>query len=831
MCHRLLITTSILLSIFALSIGQDKPYGLKERIPNTSLIISSTGDTLAEMDLRRVFPGFSFSSPVYMTHAADGSERLFVVEKRGVIKVFQDMENPPTFSVFLDIQTRVNSSYYESGLLSMAFHPQYPDSNKFYVYYNGGDLDSRISEFAVSTNPDSADAASERILLQVVQPATNHNGGQITFGPDGYLYIALGDGGSGGDPWGNAQNPTNLLGAILRIDVDRTEGDLAYAIPVENPFIDHPDDWRPEIWAYGLRNPWRYSFDRLTGDLWAGDVGQGVWEEVDLIQRGNNYGWNIMEGFHCYPPGSTCDTTGLTLPVVEYNHSQGRSITGGYVYRGSRLARLEGVYLYGDFSTRKIWGLKREQGQIIENKLIATSPSPIASFAENESGEVFVVGYDGRIYVFEEKPGTAPVDPIPQTISSSGLFSQIDSLILSPGLIPYSVNSPFWSDGADKTRIIALPDTSQIIFDEQQPWLFPPSAVIVKNFFLNMTKGDPASRKIIETRFLVKQIEGEQWDGYSYLWNDQTTDATLLDSSYTRLFQIQDGDTTIMQSYYYPSRSECLVCHTPAAGYVLGLRTSQINKQHVYISDGDSIPDNQLRSYNHIELFTNDIGEDYSNFPRLPDPADTNQTLALRARAYLESNCANCHIDGGSGRTNMKLSYHVPLEEMEIVDVAPTFSNFGIEGAMRLKPGSADSSMIYLRMLRKGVEGMPPLATSVIDLEGSTLIGEWINSLDVITDITSARNETFPKTYRVYPAFPNPFNPLTTIRFDLPETTDFQVKIFDIRGREVELLFQGNQPAGTHAITWNATSFASGVYIYVFKSARFQTAGKILLLK
>ncbi|MBI2502494.1 MAG: PQQ-dependent sugar dehydrogenase [Candidatus Latescibacteria bacterium] len=354
---------------------------------------------LAEVELRRVFPGSRFARPLYLTHAGDGSGRVFVVEQPGTIRVLGEGLD----QVFLDLRAKVNDGPNEAGLLGLAFHPHYAENGRFYVYYTYGNLFSRFSEFRVSADPDQADPASERVLFEVKQPAGNHNGGQLAFGPDGYLYIGLGDGGGAGDQYGNGQNLEDLLGDILRIDVDRTQGELAYAIPPDNPFAGNTEGWREEIWAWGLRNPWRFSFDRLTGALWAGDVGQNKWEEVDLIEKGGNYGWNIMEGSHCFSPSTNCDTTGLKLPVVEYSHSEGKSISGGYVYRGARLIRLVGVYVYGDYVSQQIWGLRYEGGQVVEHQPLAQSPSPIASFGEDEEGEVYVVGLDGMIYVLGEE--------------------------------------------------------------------------------------------------------------------------------------------------------------------------------------------------------------------------------------------------------------------------------------------------------------------------------------------------------------------------------------------------------------------------------------------
>ena len=367
----------------------------------------SDAQELPGRELRQVFAANDFVQPLFLTHAGDGSDRIFVVEKMGRIKVMPNRDDAVATD-FLDLRDRVNDSG-DGGLLSVAFHPEHSTNSLFYVYYTFGNFFSRLSKFRVSGDPNVADVESERVLWEVSQPATNHNGGQLAFGPDGMLYVGLGDGGRAGDEFRSTQDPTTWLGAILRIDVDVRTAGLEYGIPPDNPFVGNSQDWREEIWAYGLRIPWRFSFDRKNGQLWAGDVGQASWEEIDLIEKGANYGWNRMEGFHCFSPQTDCDTVGLALPVFEYGHEGGgASITGGYVYRAARLGGLYGVYIYGDFITKKIWGLRYEEGEVRSNDLIATSPSRISSFGEDESGEVYIVGFGGPIYVFELLPGEMP---------------------------------------------------------------------------------------------------------------------------------------------------------------------------------------------------------------------------------------------------------------------------------------------------------------------------------------------------------------------------------------------------------------------------------------
>ncbi len=339
--------------------------------------------------------------PLYLTNAGDG--RLFIVEKEGAIRIVQDgrlLDEP-----FLDIRDRVNADSSERGLLSVAFHPDYARNGRFFVNYTNLAGNTAVSAFQVGGSPNQADPGSESILLTIRQPYANHNGGQLQFGPDGYLYVGMGDGGSGGDPQGNGQNPTTLLGALLRLDVDQATDAAQYGIPADNPFVADAAKL-PEIWATGLRNPWRFSFDRTTGDLLIADVGQNQWEEVNFLPAGSpggsNFGWNIMEGTHCYDR-NTCDQTGLILPVIDYRHEQGRcSITGGYVYRGSQFPTLGGVYFFGDYCSGEIWGMTAGEDGRFSAQVLYRSPSRIASFGEDAAGELYVVDISGGIYQIRE---------------------------------------------------------------------------------------------------------------------------------------------------------------------------------------------------------------------------------------------------------------------------------------------------------------------------------------------------------------------------------------------------------------------------------------------
>lgn len=373
------------------------------------LTIILTPSMFAQLKIVEAFPNLAFDNIVDIQSPSNDTDRMYIVSQRGVIHTFENDISVNQAGVFLDIRQKVLYGG-EQGLLGLAFHPDYQNNGFFYVNYTTGNpRRTVISRFKVSEeNINEADPASEVIILEVEQPYSNHNGGQIAFGPDGYLYVSFGDGGSGGDPDNNGQNLRTLLGSIIRIDVDNTSGELNYSIPLDNPFADNNQDYREEIYAYGLRNVWRFSFD-IDGNLWAGDVGQNAWEEVHIIESGDNCGWRVMEGFHCYNPSSGCDTTGLAMPVWEYDHSSagGRSITGGYVSQSHNAGELFGKYICADFLSGRFWGLSYMNGEI-ESEVIAETNYMVSTFGVDNSGELYFADYkdDGKIYKFEGTPIT-----------------------------------------------------------------------------------------------------------------------------------------------------------------------------------------------------------------------------------------------------------------------------------------------------------------------------------------------------------------------------------------------------------------------------------------
>ena len=702
------------------SSNNDISYGLSTRPVNADCAIPEAVNTSASVTLNRVFSSLSFNNPVVLRQSPTDPERWYVVEQNGTIKTF--LANDAGATLFANLTSRVTFSG-EMGLLGFAFHPDYAINGYVYVYYSSpvSGHQSIISRFTAISDLQ-LDLASEQIILRVDQPYTNHNGGNILFGPDGYLYIGLGDGGSGGDPDDYAQNINSLLGKMLRIDVDNPAdpaNQVYYSSPADNPYVGQAG--ADEIYALGLRNPWRWSFDKVTGQIVAGDVGQNAWEEVDVIIKGGNYGWRCYEGNHAYDTSSGC-TADYISPIHEYDHNDGSSITGGYVYRGSAIPALVGSYLFSDYYPGPIWGLSDPYGtpsliDVVNNS--TTDASYISSFAEDADGELYVLSYgNGYVYRIEAASGVSSAS-FPTLLSQTGCVDAADATQMAQGLIPYDVNAAFWSDGADKDRWFAIPDDTTITIGPGGEWTFPDNSVLLKNFRLN--------NKLVETRLLVKHLDGN-WAGYSYEWNDNETDASL----------VLNGKTKDIsgQLYIYPSSSQCMFCHTDIAGTVLGPEVRQINRDFSYPDSG--ITANQLTTLDHIGMFSSAIS-DVNSLPHLTQPDDITASITERARAYLYTNCSQCHRQGGTSNVALDFNITTPDADMNVCNVMPSYNiataNFIVS------PGNADDSSLYHRInCRAAVTGcnvddqMPPLGSSVVDSSGIKLIADYINQLSACPD-------------------------------------------------------------------------------------------------
>ena len=686
---------------------------------------------------KKTFTKFPLKQPVYI-EPEPGTDQLLVIELGGKIRRFKDDSEAENAEFLIDTGRET---------YGLTFHPNYEENGYLYVVSNGPiggkvtETRNYVSRFTVDRQPPyGCDPNSELILLEWL--SNNHNGGDLAFGPDGYLYIPAGDGAMDSDtnltglPGSYDRDPkgqdlSNLPGTIMRIDVDRPEAGHPYSIPSDNPFV-HLEGARPEIWVYGIRNPWRITFDRETGHLWAGNVGQDRWEMIHLVRRGDNYGWSLYEGSHPFFLNRKQGPTPIVKPTVEHSHSEARSITGGVVYYGSKFPELRGAYVYGDYATGKMWALRHDGEKLIWHREIADTTLQIVSFGIDHNDEMLIVDLARGIYQLERKPESTEKFPI--RLSETGLFTSIKGHQTDPGLIPYSVNAPLWADGAHVERFIALPGDSQIEMSAADGvgWTFPDGTALIQTFALNLEAGNPTSRHRVETRLLTRQ-QGE-WVGYSYIWNDAQTDATLVDAAGTdRISTIQDSTVpsgSREQSWHYPSREKCMECHSRAVNYVLGPTTLQMNKVHNY----GAVSDNQLRTLNHIGVFKKPLSKSPEEYPKLADPYNPNEPLEARARSYLHAACANCHVHTGGGNARIVLDFTTDMDKTYSVGFRPQHDTYGIPNARLIAPGDPERSILYQRVAQQGKGQMPPIATSQQDLQAAQLLYDWISQMKSATE-------------------------------------------------------------------------------------------------
>jgi uncharacterized repeat protein (TIGR03806 family) len=674
--------------------------------------------------LERAWPGLGFDRPVWFGSPPDGSGLNFVGEIAGSIRVFDSDRRTRNADVFLQIEA-VSSATPEQGLLGVAFHPDYANNGRLFVAYSAeGPRRTVLSEWRRdAANPRLADPNSERVLLEIPKTEEMHNGGDLHFGPDGYLYLATGDGGGNADPYDNARRPSRLLGKLLRIDVDAPVE--PYGIPADNPFARRPqargDDApaRPEVWAYGFRNPWRFGIDRETGDVWLGDVGEERWEEVNLVQAGGFYGWDIREGDHCHDQQpETCPAEGIEKAIHEYGHDEGRCVIGGRVYRGRALPELQGSYVFGDCDSGQVWAMSLDREgprpAVREIKKIGESDFGITSFGEDADGELYVVtySYGNNLLRIAPRPPEAderPPEPFPRLLSDTGCFVDTAGHVPAPGVIPFDVNMGLWSDGSQKHRFLALPPGGYLEYEPDDAFDAPEGTVLIKSFFT------PDGARRLETRLIVRRVAG--WEGFTYKWNDAGTDAELLEQALEETIDTPEGPLT----WHYPSRAQCDACHTPASGGALGLRARQLNRRFDYGRETW----NQLEALEAAGLIVlPDAAHRLPSWPRLEDEG---QPVEDRARAWIDANCSHCHRPGTSNP--MDLRGTTPLAATDTCEVSPRFGDLGVRGARVLVPGDPDRSVLFLRASRRGSGQMPPLATERLDDAAVDIVRRWIEGL------------------------------------------------------------------------------------------------------
>jgi uncharacterized repeat protein (TIGR03806 family) len=669
----------------------------------------------------QVVPAFgdqNLTRPIWMGHAGDGSTRLYVIQQGGTVTMFEP-DNPQAQSTFLSLS--VSRAGNEEGLLGLAFHPDYANNGYVYAYYSAGNPRRSVISRFTRRNNGTADPGSEAVLLEIPQPFGNHNGGDLRFGPDGYLYIAVGDGGSAGDPRNHAQRPETLLGTVLRIDVDTSDPvcGTPYGIPASNPFAadrcqGDMNAGRAEVYAWGLRNIWRMAFDSATGELWAADVGQDAWEEVNIIERGANYGWRPVEGDRCFEPG--CDLDAYAAPVHVYGHDEGESITGGFVYRGQTFPELWGAYLFADYISGRIWAYDREADAAT---LLADTEHRVASFGEDATGELYVLTFSGGargILRLERRDADVAFDPVPELLSETGCFSDLATMTPAAGVVPYAPIAPFWSDLAEKGRYIALPNGTRMTWRDEDAFDFPDGTVLIKTFELEDEAG---TRNRLEVRFLHK--DGERWNGYTYKWLPDGSDARLTQGRITEEVAGPRG----AQQWFFLDRGQCGKCHTPEANFALGATGRQLNWAWDY---GNGQRYNQLQALSEIGLI--ELPAPTDELPSFVMPGDPSADLDARARAWLDTNCASCHIEGGRADAEIDLRGTIDFAAMRICNAEPRHP--GDDPTARiLVPGDPQRSTLFTRMTaRRTDEQMPPLGSDIIDAQGRDLIRAWISNMD-----------------------------------------------------------------------------------------------------
>jgi uncharacterized repeat protein (TIGR03806 family) len=759
-----------------------QPYGLDQRpvvgaFLNNSLPRSVVNNAQG-WEVVIAFPNLTFDDPVTLI-AEPRTNRLYVTGRQGTIHFFENNPATSTKTLFLDL-TPVTQGYDDCGLMGFAFHPEFrvpgsPNRGYVYVYYQFSPNPTsgpsrppsatpgynRLSRFTVPDGSLVANPASELVLINQYDRHVWHNGGAMFFGPDGFLYLSNGDEGASNDSYNQTQEiNASLFSGVIRIDVDmdptrshpirRQPLSPAtppsgwpptytgnYYIPNDNPWQDPGGSVLEEFYAIGLRSPHRMTFDPATGRIWLGDVGQGSREEVNIIEKGGNYQWAYREGTIAGPKSKPNPLIGVDKPPVhDYSRTFGNCVIGGYVYRGSEHPSLFGRYIFGDNGSGRLWALDYDGVNPATVTQLTTMPSGanysgLSSFGVDQNNELFMLkmGRPSRIYKLA-RTGTPPPPP-PALLSQTGAFTNLATLTPGSALVPFDVNAPLWSDGADKFRWMAIPNdgapygsTETIGFTSDGTWSFPVGTVLVKHFELGLNETNSAIRKRLETRFLV-HATNSAWYGLTYKWRDDQLEADLLPSSFEETLLVTTPTGIRTQVWYYPSRADCLTCHNANADTVLGVRTPQLNGDFTYPATGRT--DNQLRTLNQLGFFNPAINE--AGIPNLPKSApltDAGAPLEHRIRSYLDANCAHCHRpDGVNALFDARLS--TPLEAQGLIN-GPVANPMGLVNAKIVSPQNLSQSLLHVRDSLEGPGQMPPLARNEVDQLYINLLSQWINS-------------------------------------------------------------------------------------------------------
>ena len=724
-----LTVCAFLLGVFATEAGAKDPVATW-----TSSRIVGTPDPPPPYRTEQVFADVELENPTEMIRIP-GTDRWCVLQLNGTVLSFRD-DDVRDLTTMVELKKTQPKT---SRCFGIVFHRDYPKIPFCYIAYRLDAKDpngTRLSRFRVNVSDSpTIDDDSETVLA--TWEGGGHGGGSLHFGPDGYLYVSVGDGQAPNPPDADntGQDLSDLEASILRIDVDHTQGELNYRIPDDNPFFDTPGA-RKEIWAYGFRNPWKMSFHPTNGTLWTGDVGWEMIEMVYRVDRGANYGWSLMEGSQVVKPDDDPPVVPITPPVVEHTHLEARSVTGGYFYGSDRLPELKDVYIYGDYITGKIWGLRHDGSKLTWHEELADTPYQIICFAMDRDGEVLVVSYDGTIYRLVATPPENSSGEFPRLLSKTGLFDSVEDQTPALGVLPYEINAHHWADGTSSKQWVALPGDSQLSlitslkdadgvnltqfgFNLGQ-FSFPHNAVFAKTVSYQADATHPDSTKRLETQVLHRN--GDAWNAYNYVWNEDQSDAVLQDNVASdrqlKIIDPSEPNGVRTQTWHHASRDECLLCHIWKSGTVHGFIPEQLD-----LIRGEK---GQLDWLNQIGLFDKPVQADKKTI----SPHDTRKSLEDRARSYLQLNCAHCHRRGGGGTAAFVLENSVSLEKMEVIDAQPVQGGFGLQDPRIIAKGDPYRSVLLYRLVKSGRGHMPQFGSNVIDEKGVELIHDWISSMD-----------------------------------------------------------------------------------------------------
>ncbi len=694
-----------------------------ERVPWTTSRVVGSPEPPKPYHVKRVYPHLQFDQPVELMQLAD-TGKMMLLEVTGKLYTFDDDPDCRAADLAIDLQPRVDEFRRAFGF---GVHPNFSENRQIFVVYARDPVarpdGTRLSRFEVSSEePFRVDPKSEEILL--TWASGGHNGCAIRFDSEGLLYFSTGDGARPFPPdeYDVSQDLSDLRSTICRINVDRDDGGRAYSIPPDNPFVNTPlgdgKIARPEIWAYGFRNPWRFTIVPGTDQLLCGDVGWELWELVFDVRRGGNYGWSIFEGPQAIRSDVKPGPTPILKPLVSYPHTVGQSVTGGIVYRGKNHPKLQGAYLYGDYVTGLVWGLRHDEEQVTWNPVIAETGLQVITFAESRDNEVLIVSYDGGIFELDKNDAAEKRNDFPRKLSETGLFESTVTLDPAAGVMRYEIAAGAWRDGATSEFVVGVPGTETIKINRQQrSWAYPEGTV-----FANTLSKDG---RRYETQIL--HFDGMTWQPYSYLWDDQQSDALLVDESGLAL---DNGSPTatfeIGKRWPIAPRAHCRACHSRQSGGAIGFTL-------------ENLGDSQIDHFIEIGILDRRPPKGW-NLSKMVDPRDSAAALEQRARSYLAANCAHCHRRGGGGTVPLDLTYSLPPGEINAIDLAPTQGSFGIDDAKVLSPGDPYRSVLFYRMATLGTGHMPKLWSRANDPEGLKLVHDWIASMSPSGDTTRAND-------------------------------------------------------------------------------------------